>query len=358
MSASQSKDHPPAYDDEAQPSDAATHTVLESITAAINAECDNPNDDPVETARMRNFLLFCLAVDYRVPCAVQISAPNRDHFLRISGNIFTMHCVWPKHRLSAEDRTLLAPYFWKYLHSPCITLGIPVEAAVVAAHRFSKYLAQWGRYKGCIHGVLHNQGFKNLGRKLILDKNILIPRLLPNCHDSLRIKLEKSLTEISNSYFAYIGDSLTIDPNSGPANGVGAGFKNGQRAVYVLTERGRRYAANRDATLNVVKEQPGPVCDGIFRRLRDVAKRIKAAGLPKNAELLRKSDPPRQALSVRALALGSQGCGNHCSGHMLGTDGASKAKSMWDEPPRTRDHASSVLPDMFEHRRGKAKCDA
>ena len=252
MSTDQKSTSPPAYEqltDSEAPSNVCD-IFLDRIKDTVNAEYNDANNDSSETKRLRNFLLYCLAVDYRAPISLTISESDREHFRELSATIWDLQGIDSEHlvHLNGQDRRALAPYFWKYLHAPCTSLGIPVESAVQIVLRYSKFLTSTGLYKGCVHGLLHNYEPGYLARKLLLDRSVLIPHLVGP--GATRSKLLDSLTEVAGFYFASIkGERSSIAEGSDPL----IGFKEHVSTNYTMTERGRHYATYRDKTCHAAK---------------------------------------------------------------------------------------------------------
>ena len=195
MSATANDVSPPPYH-QLEQSEAASEIFLDRIQATIEAEHTIAEEQPLETQRVRDFLLYCLAIDYRSPCPLTISAQCREHFLsmrRVLKELATMR--GKTHNLKADDRRKLAPYLWKYLHAPCASLGIPVESAVIVINRYAKFVNMLGHYKGCVHGVLHTFGPGRLADKLSMDRSILVPCLVTS--EQMRLELTKRIDELS-----------------------------------------------------------------------------------------------------------------------------------------------------------------
>lgn len=66
---------------------------------------------------------------------------------------------------------------------------------ITASTRYAKYLNFYGRYKGCIHGVLHGCGIGMLAQKLSIDRSVLIPRLATS--EETRRELTEKVVEIA-----------------------------------------------------------------------------------------------------------------------------------------------------------------
>lgn len=332
MSFSQKLSSPPEYG-QLPPSAATNQIFLDRIQTAVNAEYNDANNDPTETNRLRNFLLYCLAMDYRVPCELVLSTTDRAHYLELCATVSVIRTIGPTVRdihLEAENRRKIAPYFWKYLHAPCIGLGIPVESAVQVVLRYGKFITMTGRFKGCVHGVLHSFGVEYLAGKFVTDRSVLIPRLVGN--RQIRVQLTESLTEVARSYFTSIdGNSSTIlvgnDPN--------VRFEEEWRTHWTLTPRGQNYASERNKTLHAVKKRVEPVLFKVLYHLIG-PKRLHGDIFPRSL---------REGL-----------CDDTCIGPVPLS--GPKESPTWSEPPFDRDVGSIDVPDLFEHRPGQGRCDS
>lgn len=307
---------PPAYE-QLLNSEAASNILLDRIQYTVGTEYTNANNDSTETKRLRNFLLYCLAVDYRAPIPLAISESDREHFREMSALIWDLQNVDSLH-LTTEDRRALAPYFWKHLHAPCTSLGIPVEAAVQIVVRYSKFLTLTGQYKGCVHGLLHNYPACRLARKLLLDRSVLIPHLVGP--GATRSKLLDSLNEVAGFYFVSIkGERSRIVEGSDPT----VDFKEHVVTRCIMTKRGFRYAANRSKICHAAEGWVGPILG---------AARERIVGLAKNSrDIFPKS-------SKEGLGKGTCLC--------------SVPASELHNPPRSRELLSVNLPDLLEWRAG------
>lgn len=322
---------PPTYEQLVGPSEAAAQVFLDRIQDAVDAEYSSTTQDSTETKRLRNFLLYCLAVDYRYPCSLSIQAPDREHFLELSGVLQSMRTrhAFVQH-MSQDDRIGLAPYLWKYLHEPCNDLAIPVESAVGIITRYAKYLNFYGRHKGCIHGVLHGCGIGMLAQKMSIDRSVLIPRLATS--EETRRELTEKVVEIARPYFTSIGgmtSETTISEDPGR-------FTEQVRYHYTLTPRGKLYDENQKFTLDTVKESVSHIFDGVITRILGMKR--------KNGEVFAKSsfEEFREFKRIRPSSVPAV---------------APRDSANWSSPPQWRDHESVFLPDLFEHRTGRGFCD-
>lgn len=191
MSAIATKMNPPAYE-QLELSESASQIFMDRIQATIEAEYTNPNEEPAETKRLRNFLLYCLAIDYRMSCPLVLSASDREHFLSMHKVLDELSEVRRHMHFTAGERRGLAPYLWKYLHAPCASLRIPVECAVIILARYTKFLNPYDRYKGCVHGVLNTYGPRRLANKLSMDRSVLVPLLATS--SQMRLELTEKIT--------------------------------------------------------------------------------------------------------------------------------------------------------------------
>ena len=330
MPTNQKNTAPPAYQ-QLPNSEAASQILLDRIRDTVLIEYDDANNDSFETKRLRNFLLYCLAVDYRAPIPLVISESDREHFREMSYTIWDLQDVDFFH-LNGEDAKVMAPYFWKYLHAPCTSLGIPVESAVQIVTRYSKYLTLTGLYKGCVHGLLHNYEPFYLARKLLLDRSILIPHLVRP--GATRSKLMDSLTEVVGFYFVSIeGERSRIVDDSDPT----MGFKEDVLTSLTLTNRGHRYAENRERASHAAKGWVGPILGAVRERLISLGKKKYQDIFPKS--------------SKQEVRNGMCMCPVPASGSR------EWEKSFWNIAPPSRDQLSGDLPDLFEWRAGSGRCD-
>lgn len=335
MSTNEKNTAPPAYE-QLSNSEVASHIFLDRIQDTINAEYNDVNNDSTETKRLRNFLLYCLAVDYRAPILLALSESDREHFREMSATLWDLKgldCERLVH-LEGKDRRALAPYFWKYLHSPCTSLGIPVESATQIVLRYSKFITATGLYKGCVHGLLHNYEPCHLVRKLLLDRSVLIPHLVRP--GATRSMLMDSLAEVAGSYFTSIkGERSSIVEVSDPM----VGFREHVSTYYTMTERGRMYAANRDKARHAAQGWVGPILGAVRERLVGLAKKCQ--------DIFPKS-------SKEAFYDGTSMCPSLAPGPRPWP----WELSFWNNPPTSRDLLSVDLPDFYEWRAGQGRCDA
>lgn len=115
---------PPPYEPPVPP-ETAMQTLIDRVQNTVNREYGNQDEDPDETKRLREFILYCLAVDYRVRCSVQLSASDREHYLQVC------EVIWATERMERPKIVTakcgasesFGPYLWKYLHASCMRLG-------------------------------------------------------------------------------------------------------------------------------------------------------------------------------------------------------------------------------------------
>jgi hypothetical protein len=334
MAATSNEVNPPAYQ-QLEQSGAASDIFLDRIQATIEAEHTIPDNDeePFETHRMRNFLLYCLAIDYRFPCPLNVTAQRREHFLglrRILREVATLH---GRMHLTAEDRRNLAPYLWKYLHAPCASLGIPVESAVIVISRYAKFVNMLGHYKGCVHGVLHTFGPSRLADKLSMDRSILVPCLATSVE--MRLELTKRIEETAKQYFT------SIDGRSSAIFAAGANtrvpFHEESGIRYKLTARGRLYQDNRKHAFHTIRHAVRPLLERALACVKSARQRPGAFLLTEADKML---------------------CDQTCMGPGATPQVPATESEVWAEPPRWRDAGSVHLPEMFEHRPGQGYCDS
>ena len=333
MAATTNKGNLPAYD-QLEASGAASDVFLDRIQATIEAEHTILDEEPYETQRMRDFLLYCLAIDYRFPCSLSVSAQRREHFLGIRRVLRELKTIRETVHLQADDRRKLAPFLWKYLHAPCAGLGVPVESAVIIIDRYAKFVNTFGQYKGCVHGVLHTYGPGRLATKLSLDRSILAPILVPTVQK--RLELTKRIEETAQQYFTIIdGTKSAIFCPPGAESNVPFDEETGLR--YELTPRGRLYQDNRKHAFHTIRHAVRPLVD---RALACVV-----------------SAREQRRVFMATVADGVL-CDRSCMGPGPTPQEPAKESPTWAEPPRWRDAGSVYLPELFEHRPGQGFCDS
>lgn len=197
---------------------------------------------------MRNFLLYCLAVDYQSPGEFALSAAYAQQYLHVHNLLRDLQRSHSQYTLNEERRTL-APYFWKYLHEPCKSLSIPVESAGLAVAHFCKYRSIYNEYKGCAHGLLHTPGTRQLAHKNLMDKKVLIPRLATSvCQEEAFIKKVDALSRV---YFTSIeGVDTVILPNVSDDDTF---LDANHSLTYYMTKRGQKYQSTRTQSIGFTK---------------------------------------------------------------------------------------------------------
>ena len=282
---------------------------------------------------MRNFLLYCLAIDYRFSCPLTMSAPDREHFLRMSRVLVGLTALCDNVHLGADDRRNLAPYPWKYLDAPCATLGIPVECAVMMVGRYAKYTNVVGLYKGCVHGILYTYGPTRLATKLSVDRSILAPRLVTL--ERMRLELTERINETARPYFKSIDGRSSAIFHAGPDSNLP--FDEEAGITYELTARGKFYVDNRKHAFHTIRHSARPLveralaCVRFLRQKHEVFPQTPADGVV---------------------------CDHTCMGPGPTPQEPVRESPMWAEPPRWRDGESVHLPELFEHRPGQGHCDS
>ncbi|GAB7335054.1 hypothetical protein MBLNU13_g06911t1 [Cladosporium sp. NU13] len=332
MAPTTNKDNLPAYN-QLEQSEAASEIFLDRIQATISAERTVPDEEPFETHRMRNFLLYCLAIDY--PCPLNISAQRCQHFLGMRRLLKNLYAIRETVHLTAEDRRKLAPYLCKHLHAPCASLEIPVESAVVMIERYGKFVNVLGHYKGCVHSVLHTYGPARLAAKLSMDTNILVTCLAASVQ--MRRELNKRINETAKQYFTLIhGRSSAIFCAPGADSSL-LPFDKESGIRYELTARGRLHQDNRKHAFHTIAHAVRPLVDRALACVESARRR------------------PGAFLSTAADGVL---CDQTCMGPGQSPQEPAKESPMWAEPPRWRDAGSVHLPELFEHRLGQGHCDS
>jgi hypothetical protein len=210
--------------------------------------------------------------------------------------------------ITEYERCVLASYFWKHLHKPCKRLAIPVDCAVRAIARLAKYSNGMKSYKGCTHGVLHNAGTEVLANKLWQDRNILIPQLATS--ELEKQGLTAALATFARQYYVTIdGVNNTVSRDSDGS------WEQESEISFTLTARGS--------------------WEILGWCVQDLSQRqgIFPAG--------------KKAHDRRAIWSGP---GPLTSGHATDERSRSHLRG-WFWYPECR------LPDFFEHRPGRDRCD-
>lgn len=332
MAPTTNKDNLPAYD-QLEQSEAASEIFLDKIQATIEAEHTILDEEPFETHRMRNFLLYCLAIDYRFPCPLNISTQRREHFLGMRRVLGDLAAVRGKMHLKADERRQLAPYLWKYLHAPCASLGIPVESAVAIIDRYAKFVNMLGHYKGCVHGVLHTYGPRRLAEKLSMDRSILVPCLATSVQ--MRLELTKRIGETAKQYFTCIDGRSSAIFAAGANTSVPFHEESGIR--YKLTARGRLYQDNRKHAFHTIRHAVRPLLERALACITSARRQPGAFILTAADDVL---------------------CDQTCMGPGATPQVPATESPMWAAPPKWRDAGSVHLPELFEHRPGQGSCDS
>jgi hypothetical protein len=321
---SEAHDDPPPYDDVE-----ASRRLFGCIQTTLNAQRGGEDEDPIETESMRRFLLYCLASDYRFSLDLGLPAPEREKYIKMWNLMADLRTSHKKTDLNRFERSVLAPYFWKYLHRPCKRLSIPVECAVAVIDNFGTYTNYWNQYKGCVYAILLNSGPDTLANKLWRDRNILIPRLADT--DETRQALTVCLTDVAQQYFVSIeGVSSSIHANGDER------WQESSDLSCTLTARGKSYNLARSRTLRAAVRDYG--------RIFGEAVTSCVAGFKS-----RRSVFPQGKLASDYEATW-RGPGLTLTGHPSDSELRSTL-------PRWRWSKGCHLPDLFEHRPGLDRCD-
>ena len=231
--------------------------------------------------------------------------------------------------ITEYERCVLGPYFWKYLHKPCKRLSIPVECAVRAVARLVKYSSGMNRYKGCTHGVLHNAGPERLANKLWQDRNILIPQLANS--ELERQGLNAALTTFARQYY------VTIDGVDSAVSRDEAGeWDQDSKVSYNLTARGLYYGLAQSGSIGAAE---CGYARGSWEILRSCVQDLsqRCGNFPEG----------KRAHDRRATW---NGPGPLISGHRT-DEGLRSHLRGWFWYPECH------LPDFFENRPGRDRCD-
>lgn len=82
--------------------------MFDRAHAVVDSMCNSAENDDVETILLRNFLLYCLAVDYRIPDKLTLDLSDREHYLEMSYMLEDLNRVSKAH-LKSNERATLAP---------------------------------------------------------------------------------------------------------------------------------------------------------------------------------------------------------------------------------------------------------
>ncbi|KAK6421274.1 hypothetical protein LTR95_016829 [Oleoguttula sp. CCFEE 5521] len=303
---------PPSYatDDQNKLLDRLGSVMVKGWSVSANA------DAAAEDERLRNFILFCICIDYRCRHDLALSAADKHHFIEMSQALDILPSSNTK--MSYLDREEMAPYFWMFLHEPCATLNVSVECAAYAISRFAKHQNILGLYKGSNHGILHSRGLEALAQKLWVDRNVVLPRI--STFARLCFERIDGVTEMLVEARSYAHLS-SID--------------------YTPSERGKAYDRDRRTTLSIVER--GRAMSSIVREqarirlgsLRDRPDVFPASGLNRQQQLFRAHwDDRKYTLEVEATT-------------------SSDRVYPWKWWPTRGFH----LPDLFERRPLQYQCD-
>jgi len=334
MAPTTNKHNLPAYD-QLEQFEAASDIFLDRIQATIEAEQTIPDEEPFEIHRMRNFLLYCLAIDYRFPCPLNISAQRREHFLNMRRLLRELKKIRETVHLTAQDRRKLAPYLWKYLHAPCASLGIPVESAVVVIERYAKFVNMLGHYKGCVHGVLHTYGPARLADKISMDRSILVPGLVTSVQ--MRLEFTKRIDGTAKQYFTQIDGRFSAILRTSAGANSSVPFDEQSRIRYKPTARGKLYEENRKHAFHAIRYAVRPLVDRALACVRSRRQRFNP---------------------FWRTAADGVFCDQTCMGPGQLPWESVQESPVWAEPPKWRDAGSVHLPELFEHRPGQGRCDS
>lgn len=215
--------------------------ILEVITAVLDGELKSdgaPTD--YEVKRVRNFLAYCLAIDYNVDIGAKLSAADRTHFLRLSTQMCDLELAQRVAPTTAEERHILGPYFWTYIHSPAKALGLPSDLVVLYIHSFKRFTSGSAQYKGSIRGILHDGGLGKLAFKLYVDREVVIPAVVTATEEGKHRKaLLTHLNDFQAIYFASIS-GFKASTLMRDGRWCHAHFED-----YVLNSTGEQYRAER-----------------------------------------------------------------------------------------------------------------
>lgn len=239
-----------------------------------------------EVARVKNFMIFVLSMDYQCNPDAALSAADRDHFTAMQNMLIDLQKVHGRVMPSGPERHNLASYFWTYLHEPCKELHLPVECVLAAVGNFTKFLNVRGRYKGSCFGLLQMKGLPFLAQKLYVDRSIVVPRLIDDPPE--RMQLDQAIDEVRAIYFHRIagieGSTMITDENERKWQQV-------QNVSYEANQKGRAYESQRNdvlestldsaaLSLNHIRARVGRCIGDLVRRSGEVDRGERDADSP------------------------------------------------------------------------------
>jgi len=236
-----SKDVPPAYE---TLTPAASHRLLRQARRTVTEEREINDCNLVEATRLRNFLVFCLCIDYRHAVPTVLTPEDSQHFFQLEKTLSYLDAAYDRTMLAGRNRVETASYLWRYIYQPCKILRIPAESAVRAILRFAQYQNTFAQYKSCAFGLMHYDGPLRLAEKLWLDINVMIPHLLPVKED--QNSMIRRVNAIACLYFTEIDG---IEGSIAPA-ADNTEYRQVQSVTYSLTARGEAYVSARKTCIS------------------------------------------------------------------------------------------------------------
>lgn len=198
---SEKKVQPPPYSQlNSSSSDAFLTRMTDHLSQDQSSSATAAQD--TEVARVRNFMIFMISIDYQCNTNAQLSATDREHFTTMHNQLRDLQkahsCVTP----TPSHRQILGSYFWRHLHDPCKALHLPVECVLNAMSNLTKFTDYKGWYKGSCFAILQSSGVAGLAEKLYMDRSIVIPRLVYD--QTLRKDYLRCLDQVREFYFLSI----------------------------------------------------------------------------------------------------------------------------------------------------------
>ncbi|KAL9111280.1 MAG: hypothetical protein Q9187_007945 [Circinaria calcarea] len=190
-------------------------TVMMSALQAERVVPDGPSPD--ETERFRNFLIHCLAKDYKLDPIPPLNPDDTTHYLRM-GEYFLDAMTPPDWYLHAgEEHYRLFTFMDAFFYKPTRALDLPVDRVLVMLMRFRRTSGYRKFEKGHWYGL--GGYLEGLALKLFVDRSIMINAIVPPTNSNLRRKLLDALDSEQAIYFTSLAS-----PES-----------------FTLTERGTKY---------------------------------------------------------------------------------------------------------------------
>ncbi|KAF2143174.1 uncharacterized protein K452DRAFT_225548 [Aplosporella prunicola CBS 121167] len=155
-----------------------------------------------EVERIRRLLVYLLACDYQIGVPVELSTTDHTHFVKLNKYVARLQRTVEYGPATTEEREVLAPFFWRFIYSPCQALGLSSNILVGKLREFRVFASCMGNYMGSRHGVLHHHGFEALARKLWTDRYFVLEAAVPD--SAMRARFDARIAKYQAMYFESI----------------------------------------------------------------------------------------------------------------------------------------------------------